>query len=79
MEPVVPPLEQPKQENKPVPAPIVVAQIFSYDTTIYHNEHEPKALKAGSPVPEGWTTEPGTLKVSWKNNIDGSWIKTAVK
>lgn len=48
-------------------------KIIPHDTTIYHNEHEPKDLKAGEPIPEGWTTEPATLKVLWKNKSDGTW------
>lgn len=72
--------------NEPIPEsePVVIrgredspepGQVFMFDTTIYHNEHEPQNLKAGSPLPEGWTTEPWTLTVKWQNKMDGSWFK----
>jgi hypothetical protein len=49
------------------------------DTTIYNNEHEPLSVKSGEIIPEGWTTEPRTLRVRWKNKIDGSWYSEPVE
>lgn len=54
-----------------------ISPIFPYDTTIYCETEEPKTLKAGEPIPEGWTTAPGTLKTLWKNKPDGSWFKAS--
>lgn len=54
------------------------ADIAQHDTTIYHNEHEPRNIKKGDIVPSGWTREPRTLKVKWQNNIDGTWFKIPV-
>jgi len=48
------------------------------DTAIYHNEHEPRSLRQGDVIPEGWTMEPGKLTVKWQNNSDGSWFKIPV-
>ena len=55
---------------------LVASEIAKWDTTIYHEELEPRDIKEGDPIPDGWTTEPGTLSVLWKNNSDGSYFKT---
>jgi len=65
------PTPSPKTEPEGVAAP--------WDTTIYSNEHEPRNVKAGEIVPDGWTMEPRTLKVRWKNKIDGSWYSEPVE
>lgn len=78
------PANEPIQESEPVEiqersAAPEAGQRFLFDTAIYHNEHEPRDLKAGEPLPEGWTNNPSTLKVKWQNNRDGSWFKVPVE
>ena len=67
--------EKPKAVMAPAKESIK-AEIAKWDTTIYHEEQEPRDIKEGDPIPDGWTTEPGTLSVLWKNNSDGSYFKT---
>ena len=66
--------EKPKVDIDPVEV-IKTPETAKWDTTIYHEDHEPRNVKTGEIIPEGWTTEPGTLSVLWKNNPDGSYFK----
>jgi hypothetical protein len=66
---------QPEAEAKEKVAAVSLAPC---DTAIYHNEHEPRSIRQGEEIPEGWTMEPGKLTVKWQNNSDGSWFKIPV-
>lgn len=69
---------QPKEETKAPAEHSKAVSLAPCDTTVYHNEHEPRGIRQGDVIPEGWTMDPGKLTVKWQNNSDGSWFKIPV-
>lgn len=44
---------------------------------IYHNEEEPRLVKAGDVIPVGWTSDISKLSVGWRTDFYGKWIREA--
>ena len=42
---------------------------------VYHNDEEPRLLKPGDIIPNGWTSDIRTLSVGWRNDFYGKWIR----
>ena len=57
------------------PAPTAAEVAFNHDRWIYREDEAPVILKAGTPVPEGWTTERGEVSANWQCDNQGNWRK----
>lgn len=62
--------EQEPQVNEEPARPV-----FGFDKCIYHEDHEPRLLKAGEPMPEGWNDHARFEKVRWTFDRFGKWTR----
>lgn len=61
--------------SKEKPSP----QVFPSDRWIYSETEEPKILRKGTPLPDGFTTDRKAIKTVWENTATGGWKKKEEK
>ena len=53
----------------------IVSPVFAYDTWVYSETEPPIILKAGTPMPEGYTAARASIKQFWLMDDQGKFKK----